>query len=255
MEDYSLGYSIDLYKKNLTSGNLYAIMYWVINLVDILIIEDDEDAAGLIRDFLLKDGYSCKVCGCGKDGLAFLRDHDARIVLLDLMLPDVDGFAVRDKIHTEKNIPVIIVSARSDKIDKLFGLSLGADHYIEKPFDMDILRAKIAALYRRHYNAVKPEQHRLIVGELVIDLQKRTASLKGKPLELNQKEFDLLSYLAKNNGKVLYKEKLFRTVWGGFASKSTLMVHINRLRNKIEADSATPKHILNVRGVGYKYVE
>ncbi|MCL1918263.1 MAG: response regulator transcription factor [Peptococcaceae bacterium] len=226
-------------------------------MVDILIVEDDEEMAELIRDFLLKDGYSCKICYCGEEALAFLQERCARIVLLDLMLPGIDGFSVCDELHKKLNIPLIIVSARSSKDDKLSGLKLGADDYIEKPFDIDILRAKIAVLYRRHY-APEPLGYKMIAGELVLNSQKRVASFQGKPMELNQKEFDLLHYLVEHRGKALRKEKLLEVVWGaGRVSElsSTLTVHIKRLRDKIEVDSANPAHILNVWGVGYKYVD
>lgn len=227
---------------------------WVIFMVDILIIEDNKEISGLVQDFLTGDGYSCEVRASGEDGLAFLHAQPARIVLLDIMLPGLDGFSVCNEIHKKQNIPLIIISARSSKDDTLSGLKAGADDYIEKPFDMDILRAKIAALYRRHYGD-DPLGQTLTVGDLHIDAHGRTAFFKGTPLELNQKEFDLLFYLAEHDGKALRKDTLLNAVWGVdcFSEPSTLTVHIKRLRDKIEDDSANPKHIVTVWGVGYKY--
>ncbi|GHV18017.1 DNA-binding response regulator [Clostridia bacterium] len=225
-------------------------------MTDILIIEDNAEIAELTRDFLIRDGYTCAIAPSGETGLSFLRDKKARLVLLDIMLPGIDGFAVCDEIHRGLNTPLIIISARGGKSDKLRGLNLGADDYIEKPFDMDILRAKTAALYRRHYGDAPIGNH-LTVGELSMAIDARTAVFKGKTLELNQKEFDLLRYLAENYGKALRKDAILDAVWGVdcFSEPSTLTVHIKRLRDKIEADSANPAHIITVWGIGYKYEE
>lgn len=223
---------------------------------DVLIIEDNMEIAELVHDFLIKDGYSCENCISGEAGLKFLRDHSARIVLLDIMLPGIDGFSVCDEIYRRMKIPLIIISARSGKDDKLTGLKLGADDYIEKPFDIDILRAKIAALYRRHYSEDN-FGNRISAGKLRIHKDARTASFDNNSLELNPKEFDLLCYLAEHSGKAISKETLMDAVWGGgcFSEPSTLTVHIKRLRDKIEPDSKNPRHILTIWGVGYKYEE
>ena len=224
-------------------------------MTDILIIEDDSEIAGLTSDFLIKDGYTCKVVLNGEDGLKWLRENSVRMVLLDIILPGTDGFSVCDEIHRKMNLPLIIVSARDRKEDKLSGLRLGADDYIEKPFDIDILRAKITALYRRHYGD-HPLGAKLTAGDLMVDLDARTAVFEGKTLELTAKEFDLLAYMCKNNGKVLNKNALLDAVWGvdSFPEPSTLTVHIKRLRDKIEDDTQNPKHILTVWGIGYKAV-
>ena len=228
----------------------------ILHVVDVLIVEDNEDLSGLVRDFLLRDGYSCEVCGTGEEALAFLQNRGTRIVLLDIMLPGLDGFAVCDEIHKRQNIPLIMISACSSKDDQLSGLRLGADDYIEKPFDMDILRAKIAALYRRHYSG-DPLGHKLVAGDLEMDAQEHTAFFKGQPVELSPKEFDLLFYLAQHNGKTLHKETLMNAVWGVdcLSQPNTLQVHIKHLREKIEGDNAQPEHILTAWGVGYKYEE
>lgn len=217
-------------------------------------IEDHREIAALVRDFLISDGYTCEIAPSGEAGVDFLRAHRARLVLLDVMLPGLDGFSVCDEIHKKQNVPLIIISARSGKEDKLSGFRLGADDYIEKPFDIDILRAKIAALYRRHYGD-QPAGDRLVAGELEMSRDTRTALFAGRALELSLKEFDLLYYLAEHQGKVLKKETLFDEVWGGdcFSEPSTLTVHIKWLRDKMENDSANPAHILTVWGVGYKY--
>jgi DNA-binding response OmpR family regulator len=224
-------------------------------MTDLLLIEDDQETADLMMRLLSNDGYTCEIRPSGESGLEFLRKHTARLVLLDIMLPGLDGFSVCNEIHRNFNIPLIIVSACDGKEDKLTGLGLGADDYVEKPFDMDILRARIGALYRRHYSDA-PIGNRLIAGELDLDFDERSASLAGEPLVLNQMEFALLSYLVKHRGRALRKETLLNDVWGDcFSDPSTLTVHIKRLRNKIEKDSANPSHIVTVWGVGYKYIE
>jgi len=223
-------------------------------MTDILIIEDSTEIAELTRDFLIKDGYTCKVCESGEDGLAWLRENSVRIVLLDIILPGVDGFSICDEIHRKMNLPLIIVSARNRKEDKLSGLRLGADDYIEKPFDIDLLRAKVAALYRRHYGK-HPLGAKLTVGDLALDTAARTAVYDSRELDLTAKEFDLLVYLCEHRGKALHKDTLLNAVWGVdcFSEPSTLTVHIKRLRDKIEDDTQNPKHILTVWGIGYKY--
>lgn len=223
-------------------------------MTDIIIIEDNAEIAELTRDFLVKDGYTCKVFPSGESGLVWLSKNKARLVILDIILPGRDGFSVCDEIHRKMNLPLIIVSARDRKEDKLSGLRLGADDYIEKPFDIDLLRAKVAALYRRHYGS-DPLGSKITAGNLVIDTAARTVFYKDNELELNAKEFDLLCYLCENNGKALSKETLLNAVWGvdNFSEPSTLTVHIKRLRDKIEEDTQNPKHVITVWGIGYKY--
>ena len=225
-------------------------------MTDILIIEDNAEIAELTRDFLVKDGYTCHTESSGEGALAWLGGNSARLALLDVILPGADGFSICDEIHRKMNLPLIIISARNRKEDKLSGLRLGADDYIEKPFDMDILRAKVSALYRRHYGK-HPLGAMLSAGALTMDTAARTASFDGKKLDLTVKEFDLLVYLCEHRGKALRKDTLLDAVWGAdcFSEPSTLTVHIKRLRDKIESDTQNPRHILTIWGVGYKYEE
>lgn len=219
--------------------------------MDILLIEDNPDISLMICRFLKKDGFSYHTVKSGEEGLDFIKNNEVKIVLLDLMLPNMDGFQVCKKIHKEKNLPLIILSAKTDKDDKLNGFTLGADDYIEKPFDIDILLAKIHSLYRRHYE----NETEINFKDMKIDTEARTVLFKEKPLDLNVKEFDLLVFLAKNCGKALRKENIFDSVWGqdSFSEPSTLTVHINRLRERIESDPKEPKYIRTVWGVGYKF--
>jgi len=219
--------------------------------MNILIIEDNTDIGALTACFLRKNGYNCHHCLNGEDGLKYITENSVEIVLLDIMLPGIDGFEVCRQIRRICNAPVLMLSAKADKDSQLNGLILGADDYIEKPFDIDILTAKIDSLCRRYYN-----QESVIETEgLTIDRTSHTAAVNGNSLDLNVKEFDLLVYLVENRGKALRKEQIFDAVWGvdSFSEQSTLTVHINRLREKIEINPKSPKRIVTVWGVGYKF--
>ncbi len=219
-------------------------------MVDILVVEDNLEMAALLCDFLKAEGYSVQNCTDGESSLKAFEAEGARLVILDIMLPGLDGFAICRKIRENANTPIIIVSAKTDKDDKLSGLILGADDYIEKPYDIDILLAKIKGIFTRRY-----QTEVLSDGFLKIDKGKRIAFKENTPLELTQKEFDLLLLLAENTGKTLNKDYLFNRIWGfdSFSEPQTLTVHIKWLRQKIESDPKKPDHILTVWGVGYRY--
>lgn len=219
-------------------------------MIDILVVEDNLEMAELLCDFLRAEGYSVQNCTDGESALKSFETEGARLVILDIMLPGLDGFAVCRKIRESTNTPIIIVSAKTDKDDKLNGLILGADDYIEKPYDIDILLAKIRGIFTRRY-----QTEVLSDGFLKIDKSKRIAFKDNTPLELTQKEFDLLLLLAENTGKTLNKDYLFNQIWGfdSFSEPQTLTVHIKWLRQKIESDSKKPDHIVTVWGVGYRY--
>ena len=183
--------------------------------------------------------------------IALFEKYGARLVILDINLPDVNGFAVCSKLRENADTPILIVSARTDKADKLNGFDLGADDYIEKPYDIDILLAKIKGIFKRRY-----QRSILSVNGVTLNLADRTAEIDGKPVELPAKEFDLLQLLMENQGKALKKEYLFNTVWGSDSNSElqTLHVHINRLRQKLGDDPKNAKRLITVWGVGYKFV-
>ncbi len=223
-------------------------------MIDILLIEDNEELGKLLCDFLRKDGFSiCHVLS-GEEGLAICEKEQVKIVLLDVMLPGIDGFSICSAIRRKKNIPIVIISARSDKEDKIQGLSYGADDYIEKPFDVDVLRAKIHAIMRRNYE-MSNKGILLSDGNVTLDVEANTAYMDQQPMTLTNKEFHLLKIFLQNKGKVLRKEWLFDEVWGAdsFSEPSTLTVHINKLREKIEKNPKKPTRITTCWGIGYKY--
>ena len=219
-------------------------------MTDILVIEDNPEMSALLCDFLRAEGYSVAHCPDGESAVKTFEMNGAKLVILDVMLPGLDGFAVCRRIRESANTPILMVSARTGRDDKLNGLLLGADDYIEKPYDIDILLAKIRGIFTRRY-----QNNVLYDGFLKIDKSKRTVCKDGIPLELTQKEFDLLLLLAENAGKTLSKDFLFNRIWGfdSFSEQQTLTVHIKWLRQKIEAEPKKPSHILAVWGVGYRY--
>ncbi len=219
-------------------------------MTDIVVVEDNLEMAGLLCDFIEAEGYSSLRFVNGEDALHYFEKNSARLVILDVMLPGMDGFGVCSKIRESSNTPIIIVSAKTEKNDKLNGLILGADDYIEKPYDIDILIAKIKGIFARRYNSEVISD-----GFLRLNKSKRTVYKGEKSIDLNQKEFDLLCLLMENSGKTLNKEMIFNRIWGfdSFSEPQTLTVHIKWLRQKIEDDPKKPLHILTVWGVGYRY--
>ena len=219
-------------------------------MTDILIVEDNKELAGLLCDFLRAENYTVSVAQTGEKALSLYERYGARLIVLDIMLPDIDGFAVCRKIREESDTPILIVSARTSKDDKLNGLILGADDYIEKPYDIDIMLAKIAGIFRRRYAVDE-----LTFGDIRINKVSRCVFKNDVRLDLTAKEFDLLLLLLENKGKTLTKEYLFNQIWGSdsFSEQQTLTVHIKWLRQKIEDDPKKPKRIQTVWGVGYRY--
>ncbi len=220
-------------------------------MIDILIVEDNKELADLLCDFLRAENYTVSVAESGEKALQLYQRYGARLLVLDIMLPGMDGFAVCAKIREESNTPILIVSAKTEKDDKLAGLLAGADDYIEKPYDIDIMLAKIAGIFKRRY-----AQDEVVSGDLRLNKESHTVYKGEKVLSMTAKEFELLLLLTENQGKVLNKDYLFREIWGSdsFSEQQTLTVHIKWLREKIEDDPKHPVRIQTVWGVGYKFV-
>ncbi|MDE7284649.1 MAG: response regulator transcription factor [Lachnospiraceae bacterium] len=220
-------------------------------MIDILIVEDNKELANLLCDFLRAEGYTVSVALTGEEALSLYEKYGARLIVLDIMLHGKDGFSVCKKIREESNTPIIIVSARTSKDDKLNGLIIGADDYIEKPYDIDILLAKIKGIFKRRYFIDE-----ITDGNLTLNKESRTVRKNGVVVDMTSKEFDLLLMLMENKGKTLGKEYIFNQVWGSesFSEQQTLTVHIKWLRQKIEDNPGKPQRIQTVWGVGYKFV-
>lgn len=219
-------------------------------MIDVMIVEDHEEIGSILADFLENEGYDTYLATTGEEAIAVFEDEGVKLFILDVMLPGMDGFAVCSRIRKSGNTPIIIVSAKDGKEDKLNGLMLGADDYIEKPYDIDILLAKVNGIFARRYAS-----NEMVEGDIRIDKMARKAFYKEVEVSMTMKEYDLLNYLIENKGQVLKKEDLFNQIWG-FDSDSemqTLTVHIKWLREKFEENPKKPTHIQTVWGVGYRF--
>lgn len=223
-------------------------------MVDILIIEDNKELSQVICDFLVKENFTAIAFDNGYDGLNYLNNNTVKLVLLDLMLPNIDGFSVCKTIREKQNIPIIIISAKNGENDKILGLDLGADDFLEKPFSVNILLAKVKSHLRRSYE-LSPKNDIFSDGKLTIDKSAMKVYLKGVEVQMTTKEYELLLLLIENKGKTLNKQWIFNKVWGidSFSELQALTVNINKLRDKLEQNPKDPKRIITVWGVGYRY--
>ena len=219
-------------------------------MLDILIVEDNKEIGQLLCDFLRKENYTVSVADTGEKALALWEKYGANLIVLDIMLPGMDGFAVCSKIRESSNTHILIASARVEKQDKLKGLNLGADDYIEKPYDVDILIAKIKGIFKRKYG-----QEEIVEGNLRLNTVHQTVFVDGQKREVTEKEFELLKLLVENKNVTLKKEYLFNSIWGSDSDSElqTLTVHIKWLREKVEVNPKQPKHIITEWGVGYRF--
>lgn len=219
-------------------------------MLDILIVEDNKEIGSLLCDFLRKENYTVSVAETGEKALSLWEKYGAKLIVLDIMLPGMDGFALCSKIRETSNTHILIASAKVEKSDKLKGLNLGADDYIEKPYDVDILIAKIKGIFKRKY-----AREEIVEGNLCLNTVQQTLYVDGRKIDMAEKEFELLKLLMENKNVTLKKEYLFNSVWGSDSESElqTLTVHIKWLREKIEEDPKKPKHIITEWGVGYRF--
>ncbi len=223
-------------------------------MTDILIIEDNEELGKLISDFLKREGYSVEWCTTAEEGIGKLKTAACKMLLLDVMLPGIDGYEALQEIRKEQKIPVLMMSARTDDDSKILGLKLGADDYLDKPFSVSVLGFKIKALMRRAYDMAE-ERQILTYGNITMDMTQREVFKDGKKIGISGKEFDLLEYFMRHPEQVIKKEKLFNEVWGFdcMSEQGSLNVHIRWLREKLEEDPKDPGLIQTVWGVGYRF--
>lgn len=228
----------------------------------VLVVEDDPAIRDALSYNLGREGYEVKAVGDGVAALEAARAAAPDLVVLDLMLPELDGYDVTRTLRKESNVPILMLTARDDEIDRVLGLELGADDYLTKPFSMRELLARVKAMLRRVRLAkeeAEPREiqagKRLSSGNVEIDLSRHEAYLAGKVVELKPKEFDLLVFFMQNSGQVFSREQLLEQVWGWeFSGGSrTVDVHVRWLRSKIEPDPEQPARIITVRGVGYRF--
>lgn len=224
----------------------------------VLIIEDDRAIAELERDYLEASDFSVDIAVDGVSGLEAALNVDYSLVLIDLMLPGMDGFEICRKLRSVKDIPILIVSARKDDVDKIRAFGLGSDDYVVKPFSPSELVARVKAHILRYESLVSNESRGnevLSVGDIVIDHGARRVTVGDKEIGLTNKEFDLLYFLASKPNIVFTKEELFSNIWGydSMGETSTITVHINRIRDKIGDVNGDPKYIETVWGTGYRF--
>ena len=222
----------------------------------ILVVEDEESFRDALAFVLSKEGFDVKLVPDGQAAVETFQKEGADLILLDLMLPGMSGLEVCKNIRAKSNVPIIMVTAKNEEVDKVIGLELGADDYVTKPFSSRELVARIKAVLRRGSDVeVESNFGVLEVGPVRIDIDRHSVSVRGEPVSLPLKEFDLLELLVRNSGRVLTRGQLIDRVWGNnyVGDTKTLDVHIKRLRAKIEVDPAEPVHLLTIRGLGYKF--
>ena len=228
------------------------------NKKKILIIEDEEAIADLEKDYLELSDFDVTIKADGESGLEEALGHDYDLIILDLMLPGLDGFEVCKRIREKKNIPILMVSARKDDIDKIRGLGIGADDYMTKPFSPSELVARVKAHLARYDRLVgsgQPNNDVIEIRGLKIDKTARRVFVDGVEKQFTTKEFDLLTFLAEHPNHVYSKDELFREIWNmdSIGDIATVTVHIKTIREKIEYDTSKPQYIETIWGVGYRF--
>ncbi|MBC8062071.1 MAG: response regulator transcription factor [Clostridiaceae bacterium] len=224
----------------------------------ILLIEDDISISEMVKNYLTKEGFMVTTAFDGEEGLLKFVSKDFDLILLDLMMPKLDGIETMKIIREKSSIPILIVSAKDSEVDKAIGLGLGADDYIAKPFSMIEISARIKASIRRatkYSNSDKREETQIIrVGKLVIDLSNFLVSKNGEALQLTSKEFDILKLFVHNPNRVFTKAQIYSSIWNEeyYGDENVINVHMRRLREKIEDNPSTPQYIKTLWGIGYK---
>ena len=221
----------------------------------ILVIEDEASFSEALAYLLTKEGFEVSVAENGADAITAFARNGADLVLLDLMLPGISGIEVCRQIRGYSQVPIIMLTAKDDEVDKVVGLEIGADDYVTKPYKSRELVARIRAVLRRQGNSEEASENVLTVGGVSMDVERHLVSVRGNNVSFPLKEFELLEMLLRNSGRVLTRGQLIDRIWGSnyVGDTKTLDVHIKRIRAKIEVDPAEPSIITTVRGLGYKY--
>jgi DNA-binding response OmpR family regulator len=221
----------------------------------VLLVEDETTLRETLALNLSEEGYEVLTAGDGLSGLRLAREATPDLVILDLMLPELDGLSLTRLLRRDSSVPIIMLTARGTEIDKIAGLETGADDYVVKPFSLGELLARVRANLRRAGGEARAQSVRLQAGTLVLDLLARRATLGDSEIKLTHREFDLLAELMRNQGAVLSRDLLLTRVWGYdyVGDTHTVDVHVRWLREKIEADPSAPRRLTTVRGVGYRF--
>lgn len=223
--------------------------------IDVLVVDDEKIVSEVVERYLRREGYAVHLATDGEKGLALARALAPDLVVLDVMLPKLDGLEVCRNLRAESSVPIILLTARGEETDKTLGLGLGADDYVTKPFSPGELVARIKAVLRRVQASPAADANAIRFGDLRILPKQRLVEARGEPINLTAKEFDLLFFLARHPGQVFTREQLLDQVWDYeyVGDASTVTVHVRRLREKLEADPVRPRWVKTVWGVGYKF--
>ena len=221
----------------------------------VLVIDDDVTLSEVVGRYLEREGFDVTRCADGNEGLRVALEELPDLIVLDLMLPGIDGFEVFRRIRNVAPIPVVMLTSRGEEDDRIAGLELGADDYVTKPFSPRELTARVRTVLRRASGGVTiGGEHTVRFGALVVDLLAREARRDGRQLFLTAKEFDLLSLLIRHPNQALHRGEMLETVWGyKYGDTATVTVHMRRLREKVETDPSSPRHLCTVRGFGYRF--
>lgn len=222
----------------------------------ILIVEDEEELGELVRDYLRREQFEVYLAHDGEEAIKLFREVRPTLLILDILLPKLDGMEICRIVRSESNVPILMMSAKKSEMDKILGLTLGADDYITKPFSPGEMVARVKALIRRYTRlSHSPQEQLLQFGDIKIDPKSYECFVKGKQIPISAREFSLLHFLMSNPDQVFTREQLFYQVWGEneYGDINTVTVHIRKLRERIEKNPADPQYILTVWGVGYKF--
>ncbi len=223
----------------------------------ILVVDDEKEIAELLKDYLEEEQYDVIMCSDGEQAVDIFRKTQPQLIILDIMLPKLNGMEVCRIIRSESSVPIIMLSAKKSEVDKILGLGLGADDYVVKPFSPGEVVARVKAQLRRYNQLMQPPEKQDILkyGGLELNLKAYEVALKGKCINLSAKEFEVLSFFALHPNQVLTREQIFENVWGyeEYGDMNTVTVHIKKIREKLEEEPSNPQYIKTVWGVGYKF--
>ena len=224
-------------------------------MTKILVVEDEDSFSDALAFLLQKEGFETAIADTGPKAITEFEKGGADLILLDLMLPGLNGTEVCRQIRTRSQVPIIMLTAKDTEVDKVVGLELGADDYVTKPYSKAELVARIRAVLRRQGDNTESDQGVITAGPVRIDIERHQVNINDELISLPLKEFELLEFLVRNSGRVLTRAQLIDRVWGSdyFGDTKTLDVHVKRLRAKIETDPANPVYIQTIRGLGYKF--
>lgn len=226
------------------------------NPLSVLVVDDDREIVSSISIFLKAEQYQVYQAYSGLEALEILEQHQVHLLLLDIMMPDLDGIQTLMRLRESKNVPVILISAKSEDADKIFGLTAGADDYITKPFHPSELMARVKSQLRRYtqLGAIQESGNKIVIDGLTLDTEGKTVTVDGEPVKLTPLEYKILELLCSNRGRVFSSDEIYRRVWkeDAFVSDNTIAVHIRHIREKIEINPKEPRYLKVMWGVGYK---